>query len=364
MRITLIFCLLLLTFTLAHAQESTPEPTDGWTIEQRCVTEPTTPPDDWFFDGTILMTGYQGIHAVNANFETPFVIAPWGIAGGALSPDGRWYAMPNGDVHRNNNMIDYSMSIDEIIVYRTTPQPESYTIAWDLLNVTIDPINLPLYITWLDNEHFVFYTGNSWRTIDPVLANPFTGEIQSWDYPLILDHAAISPDTTRLVVDGGLYDFASVEQIQSVRLSAVRWANDSSFFIGVNRSQIVQVDRDGAVRTLVQFPTDQNLYPYSPHRLKNTSISADMRYIAYADYSELQSHLYIIDLQEQRLFDTCLDIRDGVEWSPSGHQLVLLGLGDEQNPVNVLDVDSWSLYTVAYHTVSYYGGIIGWRADN
>ena len=38
---SLTLCILfLLTVTLARAQDATPDATDGWTIEQRCVGEP------------------------------------------------------------------------------------------------------------------------------------------------------------------------------------------------------------------------------------------------------------------------------------------------------------------------------------
>jgi hypothetical protein len=93
------FSLLLLFFALspAAAQES---PDAGWPIEERCIGAPTAPPDDWTYSGTILMTGNSGIHGVNAAWETPHVLTflnDTDLWGGALSPDGNWYASPRGN---------------------------------------------------------------------------------------------------------------------------------------------------------------------------------------------------------------------------------------------------------------------------
>ena len=77
----------------------------GWEIEEHCIEEPRHPPDDWTYDGTLLMSGYAGIHAMQSNWETPHVEAFYRsdvqgnrpIIRGQISPDGNWYAVPIGD---------------------------------------------------------------------------------------------------------------------------------------------------------------------------------------------------------------------------------------------------------------------------
>ncbi len=92
--------LLLLGAPVLHAQDATDTPDAGWPVEERCVGAPTKPPKGWSYDGTILMTGYAGIHGVNAKWDTPRVLAKLSdkdVWGGALSPDGKWYASPYGE---------------------------------------------------------------------------------------------------------------------------------------------------------------------------------------------------------------------------------------------------------------------------
>lgn len=68
-RFFLILPCLLILIIMIHAQE----PDSGWEIIERCVGEPTIPPDDWTFEGTILATGWAGIHGINADWDTPVV---------------------------------------------------------------------------------------------------------------------------------------------------------------------------------------------------------------------------------------------------------------------------------------------------
>src|SRR5690606_35951618 len=87
MRYLLTFLMLLLISAIAAAQEATPE---GWEVVQRCVGEPTTPPEGWNYEGTILLWGNYGIHAIQVDWDVPRVVAfirDQTIFGGAgLSP--------------------------------------------------------------------------------------------------------------------------------------------------------------------------------------------------------------------------------------------------------------------------------------
>ena len=48
---------------------------------------------------------------------------------------------------------------------------------------------------------------------------------------------------------------------------------------------------------------------------------------------------------------------DTVAWSPDGTQLALIEAGDGQRTVYVFDLETWELYTVAYHD----GSVMAWR---
>src|SRR5689334_6655260 len=87
----------------------------GWPVEKRCVSEPTTSPADWSFQGTIFTMDnviYRedigGVHAIRADVDTPYYVAANGkdfVDAGALSPDGKWFAVPYGD-NKSANISD------------------------------------------------------------------------------------------------------------------------------------------------------------------------------------------------------------------------------------------------------------------
>ena len=60
-------------------------------FRKRCV--PRAPIGSWSYDGTILATGYSGLHGINANWETPRVVARTSrYSDGRLSPNQQWYS--------------------------------------------------------------------------------------------------------------------------------------------------------------------------------------------------------------------------------------------------------------------------------
>ena len=62
---------------------------------------------------------------------------------------------------------------------------------------------------WLDSEHVIYYSPEDHWSI--VITNPFTQKVNIWDNtvpdPL---HMMLSPDRTRAISDGKLYDFDNV----------------------------------------------------------------------------------------------------------------------------------------------------------
>jgi hypothetical protein len=71
-RLLMLFCLLALTITPTIAQTDEPE---SWEIIERCVGEPVEPPADWSFEGIIFMYSYTGVHGLNSQINTPYIIA-------------------------------------------------------------------------------------------------------------------------------------------------------------------------------------------------------------------------------------------------------------------------------------------------
>jgi WD40 repeat protein len=85
--------------------------------------------------------------------------------------------------------------------------------------------------------------------------------------------------------------------------------------------------------------------------------SGDGRYLAFTD-----DHLYIADLDQQIVMDTCLTARNNstLAWSPASDQLAAIGLAYEGRIIRIIDLKRAASYVVGYHQ----GSLIGWRADD
>jgi hypothetical protein len=245
-RLWMIVGVLLLVGSFVHAQEATPEAGEGWTIEQRCVGEPVPRPEAWTFDGTILMTGYAGIHGVNDDWETPHVIVPLRAAEdsiqgdlgwGALSPDGRWYASAHGTRGTDWYSGTVVSAVDDIRVYSTITE-EVY-----IVNPRVDENNYYgifsssfAQIYWQDNETIVF---------DGLILNPFTSAVDFYTYPdpFIAGSAnpLPSPDWSHIIywddVSWSLYDVEQQLTITRLNLASGRlvaaWSPDSTYFLAL-----------------------------------------------------------------------------------------------------------------------------------
>jgi tricorn protease-like protein len=66
-------------------------------------------------------------------------------------------------------------------------------------------------------------------------------------------------------------------------------------------------------------------------------------------------------LETQTIIDTCIanDVLSLV-WSPNSKHLVYSQRGRGQQSINVYDIETNNMYTVAYYEATY---LAGWRAD-
>lgn len=389
--IAIMVLLVIGSFSLLRAQEATPEQT-GWPIEQQCVGEPTKPPEGWTFDGTILMTGYAGIHGVNADWETPRVVAagdPWifraanGDGSAGLSPDKRWYATFDSETipSETYNHLDV---IHAIAVYSTVNRGEVYRIPWD---------NSWLYMWgprgmfWSDNSHLIYETGDlpAGKPVQLFVINPFDGTALPWEgkipltdfhlgwpsfsYEIQTSEEYPAPDFSRTVQlrPPGIYDIMSGEKladVSSVGDGFTLWTADSARFVTeVENAQypasvdLAIFDRDGALVSIIFTADPQQLNG------RNAGWSPDGRYLAFLLGAWDHLHLYIADSQQQKIWDTCLDTGHGVAWSPDSKQLAFFMAGEEQERVVVMDVETQAVYTVAHHIATQQDYVIGWRGD-
>ncbi len=387
--------------SVIDAQEATTTPDAGWPVEERCVSAPTKPPKGWSYDGTILMTGYAGIHGVNAKWDTPHILVFLGdndLWGGALSPDGKWYASPYGHIEVTETYSSFSV-IDQVRVFDTTGHSKPYRVDFGGLFYGTGYGQ----IYWQNNEHFLYS-----QSIVPsqVMINPFTSQIDIWDkldpnYDTYDVRLRFAPDWSRVVYDHHNLDYTyqlvlrDIRQLTDTQELPIRdpiiWKPDSTSFIAdvsnnANQGMVkpdeklALFDRNGnLIDTVFLVPKGQQI-----GRL-NTGWSSDGRYFVFitfpyevyggmyhlADYG-YENTLYILDTQEHQVINTCLKSGIGFAWSPQNHQLAFLESGDGLQNVFILDVDNSKLHSVSKHKFTYLDtgnvlrssrGVIGWRAD-
>ena len=382
------------------AAQDTPADT-GWSVEQRCVGDPTPPPADWTYDGTILLTGYAGIHGVDAAWETPRVLTflnEDNLWGGALSPDGSWYASPRGyfTITESYNGIT---EIHELRVFPVNGQRDTYFSI---------PYETEFYqythgqVYWKDNSQFLYFD----------MMNPFTGVVQAWQQPEYVWDAEpytrqyFSPDWKRQVFygyvetatgsvwDWKINDLVNNEILRTLNItSPVAWKPDSSGFGAVITDgadiptySLGLFDRDGVQGDVIVSAPDREFGLFA------IGWSADSRYLAFIDfpfnyymvegkaysfaYYDSGNTLYIADMQEKNVIDTCLTVGEGIAWSPQYgvEQLALMPPGEGLKDVLILDLDAGALHPIAKQLVTYnrriyqgrkssYTSIIGWRTD-
>lgn len=375
--LSLIYCLLLSVVPTVTAQDAADAET-GWPIEQQCVDEPTMPPEGWTFEGTIFTLGDYGVHAIRADIATPYYVAFSGDTVfpniGALSPDGRWFAVPAGQTGYGpggSSIFD----ISEIRVYSTDGRRELHRV-WGVGKVT-EGISAYYAVTspqWIDNEHLLYYSSDDpWQIL---VINPFTQEAAQWQGDKINPLFTIpSPDRTRAIypalgqsidtVEWGLYDFPREQLIAPLPslvydaiTSPVDWAPDSSSFAALIENPreentpysgaLVLFDRNGE-----QTDVLTQLFPQFTQDAPTLRFSPDGRYLAFSRFRE--TDLLMADISNRHITAKCLneDVY-GLAWSPDGHQLAFTYNGN----VVILDLESNELYTAAYNI----GAVLDWKS--
>jgi hypothetical protein len=388
--------LLTIGFYTSQAQDTPPE---GWPVEQRCVGEPTKPPEGWTFPGTILMTGYAGIHGVNAAWDTPHIVASGypgvfreanadGSAG--LSPDKKWYATFDTETIPSES-YNHLVEIHSIVVYSTTNKDEVYRIPW---------ANYWLYMWgprsmyWLDNTHLIYET-SEYAEQKPgklYLINPFDGTVIPWqgkldladfhkgwpsDFYRISSDLYPSPDFAHALYkpaydsSWGIYDVMSGNNIAEINMIGEEftiWMPDSSHFV----TEVLN-PQDGEKRDLTLFDaagdsTSLILTVESKQlSLRNAGWSSDGNYLAFIAGEYYSAHdtrrLFIADIEHHKLWDTCMDVGRGLAWSPTSRQLAYFMEGRKQKRVVIMDIERQTSYVVAYHVADWQDYVIGWRED-
>ncbi len=369
-----VLMLLVEIIGAAVAQDSTD--TAGWPVEERCVGEPTAPPEGWAWEGIIFTHDYPVIRALNPAFETPYIIIfdNLFITASSLSPDGKWYAVPKGYTeYANSSSQNYN--VEELMVYSTDGRRETYRVEYGHTYWYVSSGSWLEPIKWIDNSHIVFpylsETGSGFSII-----NPFTSEIEFVDakiaqYP---SYAFVSPDLTRAfrwtqLSDSErqreLYDFQTDELVKTLGVETstqvstfqtpIQWLADSASFFA--RRLVFDAEGNFTAAHLTRFNCDGEAVEtiFADEADLDYVLSPDERYLAMHN----DGGLYIVDLEAKRIQSLCVGVsanawRQNLYWSPSGEWLAF----NVDRAVVVLNPASGEFYEIA----SGVGTVVGWGA--
>jgi hypothetical protein len=383
-----LFLLLMLLFAvfLVHAQDD-----ESWTIEERCLPEAITPPENWSYDGTILVQSEQGIHGINQDWETRRILAysPDNIEDSYLSPDGQtWITFQGSDYCLGscdiNTIVLEAMSVHDL----TSLNPSSYQIDWDLFfrdkwKEAIGLRGLPI-LRWLSPSQFLFVKAlqPSGEEI-PVRYDLLNHEVQVYETPIFYeDWHNISPDGTLVIDRVDNLDFTYQYFLSNPQdLSPIVeipadfspfgyytldvWSPDSQYFLAskneddnignLGERSIWLMDRNGeALYSIVDSLTlSQFLY-------LNIQWSPDGHYLLIlGDRNQIS---WLIDLENRHSYNLCQEDLFRAAWSPNSQQIAFQTFNWENesySPLTIFEPASWQVYEITDNPDA---SPIGWQA--
>lgn len=391
MRFIVLIGFLIAIFTLISAQ--TADDFEAWEIVSQCVAEPTAPPADWRFDGAVLLTGEFGIHAIDANIATPYVVAflrdvvP---GGGGLSPDGNWYATLRGG--RNPQADGNVWDVFQLRVYSLNAARED--VSMSLVQSYSSGLNLQNHseMHWFDDSQLIYDASEVVDDTSEPLVTIFdvtTGEEITWESEVnpLLNATRFFPasDWERAILNTAESSFDPAEwQIVVIESGDVIaepdladfiepvWSPDSSQFV----AEIEQETDDDFVYQVALFDADGDqtdvLLTLASGERMMTAFESDVRHVRWSDDGRYLAFitttlsfptnitLYIADTETRTVTDTCIYTEDGIAWSPDSTQIALFPrlVYEPRQELLIFDLEDWAQYgTGRFHE----GRIIGWR---
>ncbi|MEQ8672170.1 MAG: hypothetical protein RLP44_21200 [Aggregatilineales bacterium] len=391
MRFVVLVLIFVAIFSLISAQTS--DDFDAWEFVEDCVPEPTASPVDWRFDGVVMLTGEFGVHVIDSDITTPYVVAflrdvvP---GGGGLSPDGNWYATLRGaqNTQAEGNVWDvFQLRLYSLRASRTDvvlPLVQSYSSGLNLQNHS--------EMHWLDDSRIVFDASEVVDDASEVMAVIYdvsTGAESRWERevnPLLnATHFFPAPDWERAILNTaqGVFDPSEwqIVEIESGDVIAEPdladfiepvWSPDSSRFV----AEIEQETEDDYVYDVAMFNADGDasdiLMTLEAGERMLTAFESDVRHVRWSDDGRYVAFvtttlsfptnitLYIADTETRTVTDTCIYTENGIAWSPDGTQIALFPrlVYEPRQELLIFDLENWAQYGVRrFHE----GNVIGWR---
>ncbi|MEO8397347.1 MAG: hypothetical protein ABI700_30400 [Chloroflexota bacterium] len=377
----LAICMLMFVH-VASAQTETP---DTFPLVVKCLGTPTLPPKGWTYPGMILMSGYAGIHAVQADWDTPHVVAQFTIDqqgnvpinGGQLSPDGNWYATPIGEIYYEETFNDFWI-VRGLKIYGLSGNNK--TITLDLMNYPNSLSGQSAWgfspVTWQDNQSL---------TVGELLIHPFEPTImhsETSKTDVFTQPRVISPDLSRGYQSyndnsgfhWNIYDLTHSKRLTDIdRLNHISWRRDSSGFMAQMQQPdqdwhgLAYFDRDGKlIDHVLQFDANPYAVDHIVSGRSESQWSPDSRYYGFVlDPYNVSKTLYLVDTQTRQV-DTCLRALTQPVWSPDGTMFAYLTNAPQNLYLIVVDTKTWKSYVVARQSGArgWFGTpeMVGWRS--
>ncbi len=174
-----------------------------------------------------------------------------------------------------------------------------------------------------------------------------------------------------------IYDLITSTRLNDMgRLGQLSWRPNSSGFMGEYQEGdqdwrgLAYFNRDGQlIAHILSFNAYISGYGRSLSGRSELQWSPDGRYFALVpSQSPELKNVYLIDMQEQIVIDTCLRALDSPAWSPDGTMFAYLTNAAENLNLIVVDTTTWQAYIVARHSgarsaVNYQlPEMVGWRS--
>lgn len=354
-----LLCALMLTMT-ARAETR-------WAITTDCAPPAApTPEDSRAFDGVIaLRQPGQGVRLVRADVPTPYFAIFEGASftsGAALSPDGRWLAVPHGYI-LTVAAWDVRYRVNELRVFSTERVPRlRRVIPWDAgfqrtLSDTVEPVR------WLDDETLLYPKGNVDAPRTYYTLNPFAQTIR--ETVSEAGGLALAADGTQGVgrVAGGLalLDAATGQVIRPLDdAQAVDWRPGTPDLMTLTRAG----DRS---HLILHSPADAGgalVFSAPPGQvIRDFAWSPDGARFAFSLYDPQDdfNRLYLGEVATRTLRDPCIRlappvVSSNLAWSPDSAALALNVSEGSGARLQVYD----SVRGVRFSLAGSSGGIIGW----
>jgi WD40 repeat protein len=349
---------------------------NGWEQIEACAGLSSARPDAPF-DGLLVMVDSDAARAFRDEIATTYVLSFAGgnfVSAGAVSPNGKHYAVPNGVITTvSSSDIRYTVQEIRIVTTETVPriiERIPWRASFPFGTRFTSSGDIPP-VQWLDDDTIQFVNGTISDGHTPVQIDVFVGGEMgiAKGYPAL----GASPDRTRVIaIDSGglaLVDTSDMSVIAALPPTPydalqIAWSPDNTTFA------LTTIDDDAITlrlysndavesETVVTLPPEQVLW-----NLRWSPDGSQLAFTAF-DPQTNENRLHVADASAQTVTDTCLPLVADVSgkpfaalaWSPDSTQIaVLTGQTSAQPQIQIYSVSGRTRYTL----IPVAGRLLGW----